>query len=96
MVRKAINILIFIAVIITFLPLCGFGAYIDMSDENNIKCLRYRDAKGFWNKTYSVLFMLFGKFGKENIGEKGLGIDFWEPLLEIIKKLSILVVLQIH
>lgn len=50
-----------IAIIITFLPFVGFGAYIDESDPNNIKCLRYRDAEGWQNKTYSVLFMLFGK-----------------------------------
>lgn len=60
LVRKTINSLVLIAVVITFLPFIGFGAYIDESDPENPKCLRYRDAEGFWNKTYSVLFMLFG------------------------------------
>ncbi|XP_036337193.1 prostaglandin D2 receptor-like isoform X2 [Rhagoletis pomonella] len=60
LVRKTINSLVLIAVIITFLPFIGFGAYIDESDPENPKCLRYRDAEGFLNKTYSVLFMLFG------------------------------------
>uniref|UniRef100_A0A1B0FHF4 G-protein coupled receptors family 1 profile domain-containing protein n=1 Tax=Glossina morsitans morsitans TaxID=37546 RepID=A0A1B0FHF4_GLOMM len=60
LVRKTIKSLILLAVIITFLPFFGFGAYVDDSDPTNIKCLRYRDADGFWNKTYSVLFMLFG------------------------------------
>uniref|UniRef100_W8B449 Prostacyclin receptor n=3 Tax=Ceratitis capitata TaxID=7213 RepID=W8B449_CERCA len=60
LVRKTINSLVLIAVVITFLPFTGFGAYIDESDPENPKCLRYRDAEGFWNKAYSVLFMLFG------------------------------------
>lgn len=60
--RKTIKSLILIAVVITFLPFFGFGAYMDDGDPNKIKCLRYRDAEGFWNKTYSVLFMLFGKY----------------------------------
>ncbi|XP_018784930.1 PREDICTED: prostaglandin E2 receptor EP2 subtype-like [Bactrocera latifrons] len=60
LVRKTINILVFIAVVVTFLPFTGFGAYIDESNPTNPKCLRYRDAEGFWNKTYSVLFMSFG------------------------------------
>ncbi|XP_073843670.1 uncharacterized protein [Musca autumnalis] len=60
LVRKTIKSLILIAVVITFLPFFGFGAYMDDSNPEKIKCLRYRDAEGFWNKTYSVLFMLFG------------------------------------
>ncbi|XP_049313571.1 prostaglandin E2 receptor EP2 subtype [Bactrocera dorsalis] len=60
LVRKTINILVIIAVVVTFLPFTGFGAYIDESNPTNPKCLRYRDAEGFWNKTYSVLFMSFG------------------------------------
>ncbi|XP_067644872.1 prostaglandin D2 receptor [Eurosta solidaginis] len=60
LVRKTIRSLVLIAVVITFLPFTGFGAYIDDSNPDNLKCLRYRDAEGFWNKTYSVLFMLFG------------------------------------
>ncbi|XP_050335260.1 prostaglandin E2 receptor EP2 subtype-like [Bactrocera neohumeralis] len=60
LVRKTINLLVFIAVVVTFLPFTGFGAYIDESNPANPKCLRYRDAEGFWNKTYSVLFMSFG------------------------------------
>ncbi|XP_065360668.1 prostaglandin E2 receptor EP2 subtype [Calliphora vicina] len=60
LVRKTIKSLILIAVVITFLPFFGFGAYMDDSEPNKVKCLRYRDAEGFWNKTYSVLFMLFG------------------------------------
>ncbi|XP_039965053.1 prostaglandin E2 receptor EP2 subtype-like [Bactrocera tryoni] len=60
LVRKTINLLVFIAVVVTFLPFTGFGAYIDESNPANPKCLRYRDADGFWNKTYSVLFMSFG------------------------------------
>uniref|UniRef100_A0A1A9WT73 G-protein coupled receptors family 1 profile domain-containing protein n=1 Tax=Glossina brevipalpis TaxID=37001 RepID=A0A1A9WT73_9MUSC len=60
LVRKTIKSLILLAIIITFLPFFGFGAYVDDSDPTNVKCLRYRDAEGFWNKTYSVLFMLFG------------------------------------
>ncbi|XP_037819736.1 prostaglandin E2 receptor EP2 subtype-like [Lucilia sericata] len=60
LVRKTIKSLILIAVVITFLPFFGFGAYMDDSDPNKVKCLRYRDAEGFLNKTYSVLFMLFG------------------------------------
>nr|XP_011180612.2 prostaglandin E2 receptor EP2 subtype [Zeugodacus cucurbitae] len=60
LVRKTINLLVFIAVVVTFLPFTGFGAYIDESDPANPKCLRYRDAEGFWNKTYAILFMSFG------------------------------------
>lgn len=51
-----------IAVVITFLPFVGFGAYIDESNPDQLKCIRYRDAPGVWNKTYAVLFMVFGKF----------------------------------
>ncbi|XP_075161576.1 prostacyclin receptor [Haematobia irritans] len=60
LVRKTIKSLICIAVVITFLPFFGFGAYIDESNPEKVKCLRYRDAEGFVNKAYSVLFMLFG------------------------------------
>ncbi|XP_013116889.2 prostaglandin E2 receptor EP2 subtype [Stomoxys calcitrans] len=60
LVRKTIKSLICIAVVITFLPFFGFGAYMDDSNPEKVKCLRYRDAEGFLNKTYSVLFMLFG------------------------------------
>lgn len=62
LVRKTINILVFIAMVVTFLPFTGFGAYVDETSPTNPKCLRYRDAEGFWNKTYSVLFMSFGEF----------------------------------
>ncbi|CAD7002893.1 unnamed protein product [Ceratitis capitata] len=60
LVRKTINLFLLIAVVVTFLPFIGFGTYIDESDPENPKCLRYRDAEGFWNKAYSVLFMTFG------------------------------------
>lgn len=61
LVRKTIKSLILIAVVITFLPFFGFGAYMDDSNPEKVKCLRYRDAEGVTNKIYSVLFMLFGK-----------------------------------
>ncbi|EDV40502.1 uncharacterized protein Dana_GF10543 [Drosophila ananassae] len=60
LIRKSINIILIVAVIITFLPFVGFGAYIDDSDKNHLKCIRYRDAEGAWNKAYAVLFMVFG------------------------------------
>ncbi|KAH8329655.1 hypothetical protein KR074_007023 [Drosophila pseudoananassae] len=60
LIRKSINIILLVAVIITFLPFAGFGAYIDESDEKNLRCIRYRDAEGAWNKAYAVLFMVFG------------------------------------
>lgn len=64
LVRKTINLLVFIAVAVTFLPFTGFGAYIDENDPANPQCLRYRDADGLWNKIYAVLFMSFGEFLK--------------------------------
>lgn len=59
--RKCIHSLTLIAIVITVLPLFGFGAYIDESNPDKPTCLRYRDADGAWNKTYAVIFMLFGK-----------------------------------
>ncbi|XP_037953411.1 prostaglandin D2 receptor-like [Teleopsis dalmanni] len=60
LVRKTIHSLILIAIVITFLPFVGFGAYIDESNPAKPVCMRYRDAQGFWNKSYAVLFMIFG------------------------------------
>ncbi|XP_044312602.1 prostaglandin D2 receptor [Drosophila rhopaloa] len=60
LIRKSINSILIVAVIITFLPFVGFGAYIDESDPDKLKCIRYRDAEGVWNKSYAVLFMVFG------------------------------------
>ncbi|XP_017059016.1 prostaglandin D2 receptor [Drosophila ficusphila] len=60
LIRKSINSILIVAVIITFLPFVGFGAYIDESNPDRLKCIRYRDAPGVWNKSYAVLFMVFG------------------------------------
>ncbi|KAH8379316.1 hypothetical protein KR009_004179 [Drosophila setifemur] len=60
LIRKSINSILIVAVIITFLPFTGFGAYIDESNPEKLKCIRYRDAQGVWNKSYAVLFMVFG------------------------------------
>ncbi|XP_022227133.2 uncharacterized protein LOC111077242 [Drosophila obscura] len=60
LIRKSINSIVIAALIITFLPFVGFGAYIDESNPDRMKCIRYRDADGFWNKAYAVLFMVFG------------------------------------
>ncbi|EDX10878.1 GD14720 [Drosophila simulans] len=60
LIRKSINSILMIAVVITFLPFVGFGAYIDESNPDQLKCIRYRDAPGVWNKSYAVLFMVFG------------------------------------
>ncbi|KAI8041569.1 hypothetical protein M5D96_005834 [Drosophila gunungcola] len=60
LIGKSINSILIVAVIITFLPFVGFGAYIDESNPEQLKCIRYRDAQGVWNKSYAVLFMVFG------------------------------------
>ncbi|KAH8342541.1 hypothetical protein KR059_012506 [Drosophila kikkawai] len=60
LIRKSIKSILIAAVIITFLPFVGFGAYIDESNPEELKCIRYRDAQGTWNKSYAVLFMIFG------------------------------------
>ncbi|XP_030385643.1 prostaglandin E2 receptor EP2 subtype isoform X2 [Scaptodrosophila lebanonensis] len=60
LVRKTIYSLIGVAIIVTFMPLFGFGAYIDDSNPNEMKCLRYRDADGYVNKAYAIMFMIFG------------------------------------
>ena len=56
--KKTIQLLILIATLITFLPLTGFGVYFD---EDEQKCLRYRDATSILDISYAYLFMIFGK-----------------------------------
>lgn len=48
--------------VITFLPFAGFGAYIDDSNPDKLKCVRYRDAAGMANRAYSIFFMIFGSY----------------------------------
>ncbi|KAH8303636.1 hypothetical protein KR018_009180 [Drosophila ironensis] len=60
LIRKTINSILIVAVVVTFLPFVGFGAYIDESDPEKLRCIRYRDAQGAWNKSYAILFMVFG------------------------------------
>ncbi|ALC42979.1 CG7497 [Drosophila busckii] len=60
LIQKSVYSIITIAIIITFLPFLGFGAYIDESNPHKLICVRYRDASGFWNAAYSILFMVFG------------------------------------
>ncbi|KAM8708969.1 hypothetical protein ACLKA7_015869 [Drosophila subpalustris] len=60
LIQKTIQSILVVALIITFLPFFGFGAYIDRSNPGKVKCIRYRDAPGLMNKSYSLLFMVFG------------------------------------
>lgn len=61
LVQKSVNSIVLVAMIITFLPFAGFGAYIDDSNPEQLKCIRYRDAAGMLNRAYSIFFMIFGK-----------------------------------
>ncbi|TDG53084.1 hypothetical protein AWZ03_000627 [Drosophila navojoa] len=60
LIQKSVNSILLVAVVITFLPFVGFGAYIDETNPEKLKCIRYRDAPGTLNKAYSIFFMVFG------------------------------------
>ncbi|XP_060657044.1 alpha-1B adrenergic receptor isoform X2 [Drosophila nasuta] len=60
LILKCIVSILVVALIVTFLPFFGFGAYIDESNPDQLKCIRYRDAPGIVNKSYSIFFMAFG------------------------------------
>ncbi|KAH8415723.1 hypothetical protein KR222_010759, partial [Zaprionus bogoriensis] len=60
LVQKSVNSIVVLAMIITFLPFAGFGAYMDESDPKKLSCIRYRDAPGMLNRAYSICFMIFG------------------------------------
>ncbi|XP_034483605.1 prostacyclin receptor [Drosophila innubila] len=60
LIQRTIQCILVVALIVTFLPFFGFGAYIDKSNPDKLQCIRYRDATGIMNNSYSILFMVFG------------------------------------